>query len=112
MDADYRTFFYRSSQADWLEAQGGELYNSMHELLKDVITCERTKKANEGNERGPHFPCIIGHYRQYSKVGVFPPSTQVESQTIEQAPTLTQWHRKRAAAVDKFISTPVMRRIT
>jgi hypothetical protein len=71
VDADERTFFYRTTQAGWLENQAEGFYSAIETLLCLTLDSERVQKSNKANERGSHFPCIIGHYRQYSKVSWF-----------------------------------------
>ncbi|KAF8960543.1 hypothetical protein BDZ97DRAFT_1665701 [Flammula alnicola] len=95
LDSDDRAFFYRTDQALWLLMRAGELDDAIRKLLWATLSCCKMRAKFAKSERGPHFPCIIGHFRAYCEV-----------------PKITDWHAKNEAAVTEFISTPIIKDIT
>ena len=72
IDRDGCTFIYRSFHVLWLPEHAGDLSEAIQALLHDTLSSEVIKKQHRGGLRGSHYPCIIGHSRQYQKVrGLF-----------------------------------------
>lgn len=72
VDRDGCTFIYRSFRALWLPEHAGDLSEAIQALLHDTLSSEVIEKQHRGGLRGSHYPCIIGHSRQYQKVrGLF-----------------------------------------
>ncbi|KAF8227637.1 hypothetical protein L208DRAFT_1405131 [Tricholoma matsutake] len=94
IDRDGRTFIYRSFRAPWLPALAGDLSDTIQALLQDTLRSKAIEKQQLDAPRGPHYPCIIGHCRQYQK-----------------HPHLTAFHKLNSSKVDRFISSPVVFRI-
>ncbi|EDR02732.1 uncharacterized protein LACBIDRAFT_332267 [Laccaria bicolor S238N-H82] len=94
-DQEGHTFFYRTSPADWLGRQREDLEKAIERLLRPTLDSEAAAKKHRDNGRGPHLPCIIGHFRQYQK-----------------APKLTLWHRENQARVEAFLEEEVVKSIT
>jgi hypothetical protein len=70
VDADGCVFTYRSFRAQWLRLQAGELDEAIKALLGDTLSNPSLKKGHKDGPRGSHFPCIIGHQRQYQRVSL------------------------------------------
>lgn len=69
MDVDGCVFTYRSFRAHWLAPEAGNLSEAIQALLGDALSDPSLEKRCKDGARGSHFPCIIGHHRQYQKVG-------------------------------------------
>jgi hypothetical protein len=70
VDADGCMFTYRSFRAQWLCLQAGELSKAIEALLGDTLSNPLQETKHKDGPRGPHFPCIIGHQRQYQRVSL------------------------------------------
>jgi len=70
LDFENRVFLFRSAPAQWLEARAADLHTANTRLLGSALSCPREAKKFSGQTRGPHFACVMGHYRQYSKVSL------------------------------------------
>jgi hypothetical protein len=46
-----------------------EFDSIINALLADDLSSSRVQKKYKSHVRGFHFPCIMGHQRQYKKVG-------------------------------------------
>jgi hypothetical protein len=69
VDRDNQIFLYRSSQATWLAPLSDAFSDAVEALLGDTLSQPAIQREHEERgARGPHFPCIIGHHRQYLKV--------------------------------------------
>jgi hypothetical protein len=73
VDADGCVFTYRSFRAQWLCLQAGELSEAIRALLGDSLSNPLLRKKCKDGPRGSHFPCIIGHQRQYQRVSLHVP---------------------------------------
>lgn len=62
-------FTYRSFRAHWLRLHAHELIEAIRALLGDALNDPSLEKKCKHGARGSHFPCIIGHQRQYQRVG-------------------------------------------
>ena len=69
VDSDSRTFCYRTSHLAWMQDEALPFYEAVNELLGSDLSSKELKRKSAGGERGPHFPCIMGHHRQYCYVG-------------------------------------------
>ena len=67
-DCTGATFFYRSSQSTKLPNRADEFYREVLSLLAHDMGDKSLKKKYSSEDRGPHLPNIIGHYRQSKKV--------------------------------------------
>jgi hypothetical protein len=68
-----RIVLTRTARQLWmLEDRSPEaLADATLRLLRDELTSRSRREKCAGGNRGPHFPCIIGHQRQYKKVRPF-----------------------------------------
>ncbi|KAJ7453566.1 hypothetical protein B0H11DRAFT_2245200 [Mycena galericulata] len=94
VDCNGMIFFFRTYRAVWLEEAIDEVQEMHDVLVGPDIASEALKKEWAKGERGPHFPCIIGHCRQSSKT-----------------PHETAWHVQHRDRVDKFLSLKITQRI-
>ncbi len=60
-------------QLTWMRDQAEPFYKAVQKLLGSTLSSTKIKANNAHGERGPHFPCIMGHHRQYAVVSVFFP---------------------------------------
>ncbi|KAF4617984.1 hypothetical protein D9613_012956 [Agrocybe pediades] len=95
IDCDGRTFGYRTTQVNWLKDHASIFCDAVLELLGPHIANPRLAAHHASGNRGPHFPCIIGHCRQYLK-----------------SPDLTHFHKENIDSVERFCRTNVIRRVT
>ncbi|KAF8200141.1 hypothetical protein BJ912DRAFT_836551, partial [Pholiota molesta] len=95
LDSDSRIFLYRTSQFEWLKSQAVPFAEAVDRLLSASLNSREFQRKNSKGERGPHFPCIIGHHRQYAK-----------------KPSLTRWHRDNFEISEEFIRNPIIQNIT
>jgi hypothetical protein len=74
LDSERRTFLYRTSRAPWLlpPEQVEEFKRAIEGLVGDDLNCPAVQKKHRDGDRGSHFPCIIGHQRQYAEVSRAP----------------------------------------
>lgn len=54
-----------------MQDQAVPFHEAAKKLLDSALSSEELRLKSAGGERGPHFPCIIGHHRQYALVGIF-----------------------------------------
>ncbi|KAF8158608.1 hypothetical protein BJ912DRAFT_805466, partial [Pholiota molesta] len=95
MDANSRIFLFRTAQFSWLKEEEESFYQAVRKLLDGALSSEDIRRKSAKGVRGPHFPCIIGHHREYA---------------VE--PYLTKWHRDNQKASEEFISNPLIQKIT
>ncbi|KAF8176786.1 hypothetical protein BJ912DRAFT_797408, partial [Pholiota molesta] len=95
MDSDSRIFLFRTAQFLWLKKEEDAFYQAACKLLNSALNSHDVRRKSATGVRGPHFPCIIGHHREY----------QTE-------PYLTKWHCDNLTAVEEFISNPLIQKIT
>lgn len=93
-DCEGRIFACRSSMLPWLSSSCSEVAAAVDALLHLSLSNEPLRDVHADNSRGPHFPCIIGHYRPYSK-----------------RPVITGFHTENMERVKEFIATPIIQRI-
>lgn len=67
-DCTGATFFYRSTQSTKLPNKAKEFYLEVIKLLGHELEDKAMKRMYSSENRGPHLPNVIGHYRQYKKV--------------------------------------------
>ncbi|KAF8225685.1 hypothetical protein L208DRAFT_1055584, partial [Tricholoma matsutake] len=94
VDADGCVFTYCSFRAQWLHSQAGELSKATQALLSDALMDQSLEKKCKLRPCGPHFPCIIGHQRQY-----------------QWSADLTAFHKNNLAKVEVFMKAPIIIRI-
>lgn len=87
-----------------------DLHLAITKLLEKTLSSKKTKKKHALGERGPHFPCIMGHHRQYTLVAILTYFLE-RPDPFEQAPALTEWHRLNSKAVEEFTSSPIIEKI-
>lgn len=68
VDRTGATFFYRSSQSTKLPSKAKEFYHEVVNLLALDMHNKSLKKKYSSEDRGPHLPNVIGHFRQYKRV--------------------------------------------
>jgi hypothetical protein len=69
MDANSRIFLFRTAQFSWLKEEEESFYQAVRKLLDGALSSEDIRRKSAKGVRGPHFPCIIGHHREYAVVG-------------------------------------------
>ncbi|KAF8237641.1 hypothetical protein L208DRAFT_1245828, partial [Tricholoma matsutake] len=77
--------------AQWLRSQAGELSEATQALLGDALMDQSLEKKCKLGPHGPHFPCIIGHQRQYQR-----------------SANLTAFHKNNLAKVEVFMKVPII----
>jgi hypothetical protein len=111
VDADGCVFTYRSFRAHWLCLHARELFEAIQALLGDALSNPSLEKKCKHGPRGPHFPCIIGHQRQYQRVGkrIEAGSGQMElTPSSFQDADLTAFHKSNLVKVEAFMKTPII----
>lgn len=112
LDDERRTFCFCSTRADWLELLALDLIEAIDLLLLDTVSSQALKDANSNNVQGPHFPCVIGHYRQYSVVHFLCHFSNLGSTLLRfQAPCFAGFHSSHMEAVEVFLKTPAFIRL-
>ncbi len=77
VDSEGHAFAHRTTQLLWIGEKAEMLWLAIQALLQHELSNPRLKKAHEGQERGPHLACIIGHHRQYTSVSPSPCSKPI-----------------------------------
>lgn len=70
LDDEGRIFLYRTTALPWLKERSAAFHKACDGLLLDTLQSKAIEAQNAANTRGPHFPCVLGHYRQYSAVSL------------------------------------------
>ncbi|TFY82050.1 hypothetical protein EWM64_g1963 [Hericium alpestre] len=94
VDKQERPFVYRGFPALWLEEEKDKIWKLVHDLLNPSLRKSKVKSYYAKQARGPHFPCIIGYYRQSAK-----------------KPDLTSWHKQNLQRVKTFLQNPLIIRL-
>jgi hypothetical protein len=68
VDSEGRTFVYRTAPLPWLAELSIPFHGACQALLSQALGSAALAAKNAKNDRGPHFPCILGHYQQYASV--------------------------------------------
>ncbi|KAJ3497513.1 hypothetical protein NMY22_g19690 [Coprinellus aureogranulatus] len=91
VDAEGRTVLARTTQLPWLSEGGEKLGHAIHEFIGKTLCSEKERLRAAKGSRGPHFGCIIGDCRNYSK-----------------EPNRTIFHTRHLEEVEKFLATPIV----
>ncbi|KAA1467110.1 hypothetical protein DENSPDRAFT_847331 [Dentipellis sp. KUC8613] len=94
LDQRERVFLYRGFELAWTGKEKEDFYYAIEDLLRTTLRSASVRKKCQTGIRGPHFPSIMGHYRQSAKV-----------------PSLTGWHKRHAAEVNRFLENPLVQRL-
>ncbi|KAF5323177.1 hypothetical protein D9619_013732 [Psilocybe cf. subviscida] len=95
LDKEGRCFAFRTAQIPFLQS-GQELFHAATLLLLAAeLVSQRAVEKHRLGLRGGHFPCIIGHHRQYTKKS-----------------ELTEWHRSNMDRVNAFMKTEIIEHAT
>ena len=68
IDKELKTFAYRSTQFGFLKDNADALHTAIETLLRPHLNNPKLAAEYVNGSRGSHFPCIIGHHQQYTKV--------------------------------------------
>src|ERR1700679_459592 len=71
-DSEGLTILYRTTVMGWLQELSIPFNQACASLLSSALSDQAVLTENKNNTRGPHFPCILGHYRQYASVSLKP----------------------------------------
>lgn len=94
LDGDGRCFTYRTEAIGFLEDYQREFVQAIDVLLYATLNSEEERLKAMGRQRGDHYPCIMGHARQYAAV-----------------PDMTKWHKEHEDEVKKFLAVPIVQRV-
>jgi hypothetical protein len=114
VDSKQRAFAFRTAKIDFLEVFHIEFHSRVQDLLKASLGSKALARKHSDGIRGPHFPCIMGYYRPYSKVSFRKRKFKLylaNSKHIK-APILPQWHRENQDQVNNFANSEIIMRIT
>ena len=68
VDREGCVFIYRTFRPHWLPGLSQELSGAIQELLGETLKDPAMERLHRSGLRGLHYPCIIGHCRQYQRV--------------------------------------------
>lgn len=94
LDGDGRCFAFRTEAIDFLVEYQREFVEAVDVLLRATLESEDEQRKAAGRQRGDHYPCIMGHARQYAA-----------------APDKTKWHKDHEGEVKQFLAVPIVQRV-
>ncbi|KAF8872655.1 hypothetical protein BD779DRAFT_1679596 [Infundibulicybe gibba] len=95
LDDEGRAFCYRTTVLPWIKSAAPSILEAVDMLLGKHLRDVKTAQASRERTRGPHFPCIMGHFRAYGEY-----------------PELTQFHVDNASDAEAFINNPAIQHVT
>ncbi|KAF8869106.1 hypothetical protein BD779DRAFT_1395239, partial [Infundibulicybe gibba] len=108
----YQSDEIRTSLAQFLPVYYDEYALSRpHRPFADLCSRSHERAASRERTRGPHFPCIMGHFRAYGEVGLWLLASFSHSH-LSQYPELTRFHVDNASDAEAFINNPAIQHVT